>query len=83
MAWGRETQALQEANQVVHQSLQELRTLDKMVRNVRGDSSSTRAYGGMGLAIVSNLISQMGGELQVQSALAQGSTFRFTLPLSR
>ncbi|MNR91764.1 Autoinducer 2 sensor kinase/phosphatase LuxQ [compost metagenome] len=48
----------------------------------QGDSSSTRAYGGMGLglAIVSNLVMRMGGTLTVQSALAQGSTFRFTLP---
>lgn len=50
----------------------------------QGDSSSTRAYGGMGLglALVSNLIAQMNGTLSVQSSLAQGSTFRFTLPLA-
>ncbi len=49
---------------------------------VQGDSSSTRAYGGMGLGlpIVSTLITAMGGKLGVQSALGQGSTFRFTLP---
>jgi signal transduction histidine kinase len=49
---------------------------------VQGDSTSTRSYGGMGLglAIAANLIQEMGGKLSVQSALAQGSTFRFTLP---
>ncbi len=51
----------------------------------QGDSTSTRAYGGMGLglAIAEGLITQMGGTLSVQSGLAQGSSFRFTLPRAR
>jgi signal transduction histidine kinase len=51
----------------------------------QGDSTSTRAYGGMGLglAIAEGLVTQMGGTLSAQSSLAQGSSFRFTLPRAR
>jgi CheY-like chemotaxis protein len=36
---------------------------------------------GLGLAISNRLVRKMGGELQVESALGQGSRFWFTLPL--
>lgn len=47
------------------------------------DLSSTRSYGGvgLGLAIVHYLVTAMGGSISIDSALGQGSTFKFTLPL--
>jgi signal transduction histidine kinase len=54
-------------------------------RFYRADSSRARATGGagIGLAIVKQLVEAHGGAVQAQSVVGVGSTFSFTLPLSR
>ncbi|MGN7613451.1 ATP-binding protein [Magnetococcales bacterium HHB-1] len=51
----------------------------------QGDASSTRKVGGagLGLSVSRNLVKLMGGSLQVESALDQGSVFSFQLALAR
>lgn len=51
----------------------------------QGDPTTTRKYGGngLGLSIAKRLVELMDGEIGVDTAEGQGSSFWFTIPLSR
>lgn len=51
---------------------------------VQAETATNRKYGGsgLGLAIVRKIVTAMGGEIQIESALGEGASFCVTLPIA-
>ncbi|OIN59281.1 PAS domain-containing hybrid sensor histidine kinase/response regulator [Arsenicibacter rosenii] len=60
---------------------QHLETIFESFKQADRDVKSKYGGTGLGLAIVKQLVNLHGGEIAVESALNQGATFTFTLPL--
>lgn len=52
-------------------------------QQVNGADSREQGGAGLGLAICKNIVQQHGGSIWAESALGQGSTFSFTLPIPK
>jgi two-component system autoinducer 2 sensor kinase/phosphatase LuxQ len=52
---------------------------------VQAESSAAREYSGsgLGLSIVKNIVDLMNGEIELQSKVGEGSTFRITIPVEQ
>ena len=60
-----------------------LETIFDRFQQVDASDSRDRGGTGLGLAICRSIIQQHGGQIWVESILGQGSTFCFTLPMSK
>ncbi|MGL5796455.1 MAG: ATP-binding protein [Waterburya sp.] len=60
-----------------------LETIFDRFQQVDASDSRDRGGTGLGLAICRSIIQQHGGQIWVESSLGRGSTFYFTLPISR
>jgi signal transduction histidine kinase/DNA-binding response OmpR family regulator len=55
----------------------------KRFHRIEGSQSRTHEGSGIGLALVRDLVTLQGGQIEVDSSLRQGSSFRLTIPAGR